>query len=101
MSWIEKELGSLPSLNIAVYTVDDPLSQHHVPKNKGNEAMVYLTYLIDNYDNLSEVTMVRFEASSLVLSSLKIDTVPTMVSWQLLTSPTSTVHTLPPHLMAR
>lgn len=69
VSWIEKELGSLPSLNIAVYTVDDPSSQYHVPKNKGNEAMVYLTYLIDNYDNLSEVTMVRFEASSLRLSS--------------------------------
>lgn len=60
VSWIKNELGSVHDLNIAIYTVDDPSSEYHVPKNKGNEAMVYLTYIIDNYDSLSEVTMVRF-----------------------------------------
>ncbi|RDW73708.1 hypothetical protein BP5796_07150 [Coleophoma crateriformis] len=31
------------------------LQPHTVPLNKGNEAMVYLTYIIDNYDNLPDV----------------------------------------------
>lgn len=40
----------------AIYTVDDPNAALKTPKNKGNEAMVYLTYLIDNYDNLPQVS---------------------------------------------
>ena len=36
----------------AIYTVDDPEALLRPPKNKGREAMVYLTYLIDHYDKL-------------------------------------------------
>ena len=28
-----------------------------VPKNKGHEAMVYLAYIIDNYDNLPDTVL--------------------------------------------
>ena len=37
-----------------IYVTDDPHALT-VPKNKGNEAMVYLTYIIDNYHNLPDV----------------------------------------------
>jgi Protein of unknown function (DUF3431) len=32
--------------------MDDPHADFHVPKNKGREAMAYLTYLIDHYRRL-------------------------------------------------
>ncbi|KAJ4402146.1 hypothetical protein N0V82_010805, partial [Gnomoniopsis sp. IMI 355080] len=47
-----------PSLNwtIAHYRVDAPLSPAlSVPSTNGNEAMVYLTYIIDHYDALPDV----------------------------------------------
>ncbi|TGJ79273.1 hypothetical protein E0Z10_g9488 [Xylaria hypoxylon] len=37
-----------------VYVVDDPAAKLTVPKNKGHEAMVYLTYIIDRYDSLPD-----------------------------------------------
>lgn len=40
-----------------VYLVDDLAATLHVPKNKGREAMVYLTYLIDNYDHLPDIAI--------------------------------------------
>lgn len=49
-----------PSLNWSLhhYRVDAPLSpQLTVPALKGNEAMVYLTYIIDNYDSLPDVVL--------------------------------------------
>lgn len=41
----------------AIYAVDQPDSERylHTPKNKGKESMAYLTYLIDHYDNLTDV----------------------------------------------
>lgn len=54
VSWVAREL---PSLRAVVYVVDDPSSLYHVPKNKGREAMVYLTYIIDHYDNLTDTTL--------------------------------------------
>jgi len=44
-------------LRAAIYTVDDPNAELRVPKNKGHEVMVYLTYIIDHYHNLSDVTL--------------------------------------------
>ncbi|KAF3763443.1 hypothetical protein M406DRAFT_232130, partial [Cryphonectria parasitica EP155] len=47
-----------PSLNwtIAHYRVDKPLSPAlSVPSAAGNEAMVYLTYIIDNYNALPDI----------------------------------------------
>ena len=55
--WIAKFIGDDRSLTPAIYTVDDPNADLTVPKNKGHEVMVYLTYIIDHYYNLSDVTM--------------------------------------------
>ena len=38
----------------ALYVVDNTSAPLHVDKNKGREANVYLTYLIQNYDNLPQ-----------------------------------------------
>ncbi|KAI0382388.1 hypothetical protein F5Y04DRAFT_279678 [Hypomontagnella monticulosa] len=45
-----------------VYVTDDPSAPLVVPRNKGHEAMVYLTYIIDRYDSLPD-TMVFIHAS--------------------------------------
>ncbi|KAJ9658039.1 hypothetical protein H2201_007934 [Coniosporium apollinis] len=52
ISWISEEL---PEWRTAIYTVDDPLSPLHPPKNKGHEVMVYLSWIIDSYDALPDV----------------------------------------------
>lgn len=36
----------------ACYVNDDPEAEFTVPKNRGNEAMAYVTYIIDNYDTI-------------------------------------------------
>lgn len=52
--WLEE----LPAdVTPAVYVVDDATSPLHPPKNKGHEAMVYLTYIIDHYDDLPDIMM--------------------------------------------
>lgn len=38
-----------------VYTADDPSAQLTVPVNKGNEAMVILTYILDHWEALPDV----------------------------------------------
>ena len=43
VSWPQEVEG----LNRSIYTVGDENSSLTVPKNKGHEAMVYLTYIID------------------------------------------------------
>lgn len=40
----------------AIYTVDNPDAELHT-RNKGHEASVYLTYIVDNYENLPDVTV--------------------------------------------
>ena len=52
ISWIAQEL---PDLDVVVYVANDPSAPLHSPKNKGNEVMVYLTYIIDHYDELPDV----------------------------------------------
>ena len=39
-----------------IYDKEMPENEYNIPVNKGNEASVYLKYIIDNYDNLSEFT---------------------------------------------
>lgn len=51
IAWITQEL---PDLATAIYHVDDPSGPFQVPQNKGHEAMVYLTYIIDHYDALPD-----------------------------------------------
>ncbi|TVY85527.1 hypothetical protein LSUE1_G000375 [Lachnellula suecica] len=46
-----------------VYTTDSPNAALTVPVNKGNEAMVYLSYIIDNYDSLPDVVFFHHDHS--------------------------------------
>ncbi|KAF2640228.1 hypothetical protein P280DRAFT_490571 [Massarina eburnea CBS 473.64] len=54
LGWFEKEI---PEAQLVVYEVDNPKAKHKIPKNKGREAMVYLSYMIDNYDELPDTTI--------------------------------------------
>ncbi|KAG9696238.1 hypothetical protein KCU95_g4436, partial [Aureobasidium melanogenum] len=47
-SWVEK----LPTWQNAVYSVDNDTWPLHTSRNKGREANVYLTYIIENYEKL-------------------------------------------------
>ncbi|KAI1322163.1 hypothetical protein F5Y16DRAFT_387323 [Xylariaceae sp. FL0255] len=61
-TWFE---AHLPNWHKSMYVVDKftlpftSISTGHltVPKNKGREAMVYLTYIIDNYDRLPQMML--------------------------------------------
>ena len=61
ISWVNKEMMNV---NTTIYVVDDADSEVKMPKNKGREAMVYLTYIIDNYDNLADTNMFFHSHSS-------------------------------------
>lgn len=52
--WIEQEL---PEIAKAVYVVNDSTAFMHPPKNKGHEVIVYLTYIIENYASLPNVSI--------------------------------------------
>ncbi|MCJ1384001.1 hypothetical protein MMC17_007116 [Xylographa soralifera] len=54
VSWIQQ---NLPDIQTAIYVVDDPSAEYSVPRNKGHEAMAYLTYIIDHYESLPDVTI--------------------------------------------
>lgn len=53
-SWIPQYL---PDWSHSIYVTDDSSAALTVPKNKGREAMVYLTHIINNYDSLSPITI--------------------------------------------
>lgn len=44
----------LPDWHKNIYVADDPSAPLTVPLNKGHESMVYLTYIIDRYDDLPQ-----------------------------------------------
>ena len=50
-SWMQT---TFPEWENNIYVMDDPQAELSVAKNKGKEAMAYLTYLIDNYGNLPD-----------------------------------------------
>ncbi|KAH8679831.1 hypothetical protein BGZ60DRAFT_400758 [Tricladium varicosporioides] len=52
VNWVSEHF---PDWEINRYVVDNPSAQFTVPKNKGRESMVYLTYIIDNYDKLPDL----------------------------------------------
>ncbi|RMZ69766.1 histone-lysine n-methyltransferase 2b [Pyrenophora seminiperda CCB06] len=54
VDWIREQM---PEQQTAIYVADDPTAPLHTPKNKGHEVMVYLSWIIDNYDNLPDVTI--------------------------------------------
>lgn len=61
VSWVDDELRDLLApagpFNKAIYVADDRSAPLHPIKNKGHEAMIYLTYIIDHYDNLSDISI--------------------------------------------
>lgn len=55
VQWVYDDLANIT--NTAVYIVDNAQSdQPHLQRNHGREAMVYLLYIIENYDNLNDIT---------------------------------------------
>lgn len=54
INWV---LERMPEQPVAAYVVDDPTAPLHTPKNKGHEVMAYLSWIIDNYDNLPDIVM--------------------------------------------
>ena len=54
VSWVEEEL---PDFETAIYVADDPKASLHPPKNKGHEVMIYLTYIVDHYDDLPDIVV--------------------------------------------
>ncbi|KAL4956507.1 hypothetical protein BDW69DRAFT_158384 [Aspergillus filifer] len=51
VSWLHK---FFPDWHKDIYVVDDKKASLTVRQNKGRESMVYLTYIIDNYENLPD-----------------------------------------------
>ncbi len=47
----------LPGFKTAAYVVDDPTASLSLPRNKGREAMVYLSYIIDHYNQLPDISV--------------------------------------------
>lgn len=56
-AWVEENFGGDPHISHAIYTADDLSAPLHPPKNKGHEVMIYLSYIIDHYQNLSDVNI--------------------------------------------
>lgn len=54
LTWMEQEIPDAP---LVVYEVDKADPTYKIPKNKGREAMVYLSYIIDHYDDLPDTTL--------------------------------------------
>ncbi|ESZ92989.1 hypothetical protein SBOR_6610 [Sclerotinia borealis F-4128] len=57
VNWVREnfELGS--GVQSTIYTADDLTAEFHPPRNKGHEVMIYLSYIIEHYNNLSDVSI--------------------------------------------
>jgi hypothetical protein len=60
MTLLEQESGLRWGDEQIIYVADDPNATHHIPMNKGHEAMVYLSFLIDRYDSLPELIVFMY-----------------------------------------
>lgn len=60
-SWIEEKLGNMlrPTglMDTAIYVMDDPEAPLHPPLNKGHEAMAYLSYIVEHYESLADISI--------------------------------------------
>ncbi|KAE8352415.1 hypothetical protein BDV28DRAFT_135219 [Aspergillus coremiiformis] len=56
-SWVNTLVQEDPYLSSAIYVVDNTSAPLTVLVNKGHEVMVYLTYIIDHYHVLSDVSI--------------------------------------------
>ncbi|CAG8980423.1 hypothetical protein HYALB_00003988 [Hymenoscyphus albidus] len=57
VSWIFSNFGQDPNINAAIYVVDDPTADLHTPRNKGHEVLAYLSFIVEQYHNLSDVNI--------------------------------------------
>ncbi|KAL0260692.1 hypothetical protein SLS55_004382 [Diplodia seriata] len=57
ISWIDGVFGDDQLLQKAIYTVDNPVEPYVLPANKGHEVMAYLTFIVDFYDNLPDISI--------------------------------------------
>ena len=60
VSWINEKLGDMIQsglLTTAIYGMDGSEAPLHPIKNKGNEVMAYLSYIIDSYDKLPDISI--------------------------------------------
>lgn len=55
LSWTQRL--SFPDLRVVPYIANDEKAEFHPRVNKGNEAMMYLTYIRDFYDELADITI--------------------------------------------
>ena len=55
--WVQEYFQKDEYFDYKVYAVDTAGAPLSVPQNKGHEVMVYLTYIIDHYHNLSDVNI--------------------------------------------
>ncbi|KAK0125123.1 hypothetical protein ONS96_008987 [Cadophora gregata f. sp. sojae] len=55
--WVQEYFQKDEYFDFKLYVVDDVGAALSIPKNKGHEVMVYLTYIIDHYHNLSDVNI--------------------------------------------
>jgi hypothetical protein len=50
------KINNNKNVNVMIYDKETPTNAFNVPVNKGNEASVYLKYIVDYYDELTEFT---------------------------------------------
>ncbi|KAE8441301.1 hypothetical protein EG329_005531 [Mollisiaceae sp. DMI_Dod_QoI] len=48
---------TIPNITVITYIADNPSAPYHPPANKGNEAISYLTYLHDFYNDLPDISI--------------------------------------------
>lgn len=56
-SWVHGNFGGDKYIRTSIYSVEDSSADLHPPRNKGHEVMIYLSYIIDHYDSLSDVNI--------------------------------------------
>jgi len=55
LTWMDE--ADIPHIAKRIYVADNPKAPLHPPKNKGHEGMIYLTYIIDHYNTLPDVSI--------------------------------------------
>ena len=50
------KINNNKNINVMIYDKENPANLLNIPVNKGNEASVYLKYIIDYYDELTDFT---------------------------------------------
>ncbi|KAK8087249.1 hypothetical protein PG994_002223 [Apiospora phragmitis] len=97
-SWFQRHLQQEWSKRIYVVDADDDAAPLTVPKNKGREAMVYLTHIVDHYDSLAPTT-IFFHAARFAWHNddPDYDAVPTLRRLSIRPHPAGGIH---PHLDA-